>query len=154
MEFSSQVNPIQFTGEPFLRCDYLNIYIDWSVMAHRRTNGQVERANDLVLQGLKPWVFNKLKKFVGHWATELSVVLWSLRTTPSRAMGCTPFFLTFDVQAVVTTKFKYGSPRAQSYNNEQGMEDAQLAADLLDEARDVVVIRSAKYQQDLRLYHD
>jgi hypothetical protein len=32
--------------------------------------------------------------------------------------------------------------------------DAQLAVDLLDEARNMVVVRSAKYQQDLRRYHD
>jgi hypothetical protein len=44
-------------------------------MAHPRTNDQVERPNSLVLQGLKPWIFDKLKKFVGRWATELPVVL-------------------------------------------------------------------------------
>ena len=32
--------------------------------------------------------------------------------------------------------------------------DAQLATDLLDEARDAIVVISAKYQQDLRRYHD
>jgi len=31
---------------------------------------------------------------------------------------------------------------------------AQLATDLLDEARDAIVVISAKYQQDLRRYHD
>jgi hypothetical protein len=37
-------------------------------------------------------------------------------------------------------------PRVQAYRDDQGMADAQLTADLLDDARDVVVIHSAKYQ--------
>jgi hypothetical protein len=27
------------------------------------TNGQVERANDMILQRLKPWIYNDLNKF-------------------------------------------------------------------------------------------
>jgi hypothetical protein len=44
-------------------------------MAHPWTNGQVERANDLILQGLKARIFDRLKKFVGRWAVELPAVL-------------------------------------------------------------------------------
>ena len=62
--------------------------------------------------------------------------------TPSRATGLTPFFLA------------YGSPRIQAYDDEQETTAAQLATDLLDEARDAIVVISAKYQQDLRRYHD
>jgi hypothetical protein len=51
-------------GEPFLRfCDDFNILIEWAMVAHPRTNDQVERANSLILQRLKPWIFNKMKKF-------------------------------------------------------------------------------------------
>jgi hypothetical protein len=31
-----------------------NIRVDWSVVAQPKTNGQVERANNMILQGLKP----------------------------------------------------------------------------------------------------
>jgi hypothetical protein len=34
----------------------------WLAIAHPKTNGQVERANDMVLQGLKPRIFDKLNK--------------------------------------------------------------------------------------------
>jgi hypothetical protein len=59
----------------------------WSAVAHPKTNGQVERANGMVLQGMKLRIFNKLNKHGKKWATELPSVLWSLRTMPSQATG-------------------------------------------------------------------
>jgi hypothetical protein len=48
----------QFTGKKFLNfCDDSNIHVDYSVVAHPKTNEQVERANDMILQGLKPCIF-------------------------------------------------------------------------------------------------
>ncbi|XP_039808242.1 uncharacterized protein LOC120672023, partial [Panicum virgatum] len=71
-----------FTGKKFLAfCDSFHIRVDWSAMAHPQTNGQVERANGMILQGLKPRIFNKLNKFGRRWLTELPSVIWSLRTT-------------------------------------------------------------------------
>ena len=57
-------NGTQFIGKKFFRfCDEYHIHVDWATMVHPRTNGQVERANDMVLQGLKPRIFNQLNKF-------------------------------------------------------------------------------------------
>ena len=47
---------LQFCGEYHIR-------VDWAVVAHPRMNGQVEHANGMVLQGLKPRIFNRLNKF-------------------------------------------------------------------------------------------
>jgi transposase InsO family protein len=56
-------NGTQFTGRRFLEfCDDHHICVLWSAVAHPKTNGQVERANGMVLQGLKPRIFNKLNK--------------------------------------------------------------------------------------------
>jgi transposase InsO family protein len=77
-------NSTQFTGKKFLNfCDDNHIRVDWSVVAHLKTNGQVERANDMILQVLKPRIFKQLDKFRARWVAELPSVLWSLRTTPS-----------------------------------------------------------------------
>ncbi|XP_012702828.1 uncharacterized protein LOC105914730 [Setaria italica] len=74
-----------FTGKRFLQfCDDHHIRVDWEAVAHPRTNGQVERANGMILQGLKPRIFDRLKKFGGRWVAELPAFLWSLRTTPSQ----------------------------------------------------------------------
>jgi hypothetical protein len=37
-------------------CDDNNIQVDWAAITHSRTTGQVEYANGLILQGLKPHI--------------------------------------------------------------------------------------------------
>jgi transposase InsO family protein len=56
-------NGCQFTGRKFLEfCDKFHIRVDWAAVAHPQTNGQVERANGMILQGLKPRIFDRLNK--------------------------------------------------------------------------------------------
>jgi transposase InsO family protein len=65
-------NGTQFTGKEFLNfCDDNNIRVDWSAVAHPMMNGQVERANSMILQGLKPLIFKRLEKFRARWVAEL-----------------------------------------------------------------------------------
>jgi hypothetical protein len=45
----------------------------------------VERFNVMILQGLKPRIFDRLKPYARKWVKELPSVLWALHTTPSRA---------------------------------------------------------------------
>ena len=100
----------------------------------------------MVLQGLKPRIFNRLNKFGGRWVTELLVVLWSLRMTPSRATGYTPFFMVYGSEAILSTDLDHGALRVRA-DNEQGVEASLAdAMDQLDKACDVALLRSAKYQ--------
>jgi transposase InsO family protein len=78
-------NRSQFTGRKFLEfCDKFHIRVDWVAVAHPQTNGQVERANGMILQSLKPSILDRLNKSGRKWLQELPAVVWSLRTTPSR----------------------------------------------------------------------
>ena len=90
-------------------------------------NGQVERVNGMVLQGLKPRIFNRMNKFGRRWVMELPTVLWGLRTSPSWATGYTPFFMVYGSEAILPTDLDYGAPRVRAYD-EQGakasLEDA------------------------------
>jgi len=65
-----------FTGKKFLDfSDGYGIRIDWALVGHPRTNGQVQRANGMVLQGLKSRIFNWLNKYAGRWVVEVTVIL-------------------------------------------------------------------------------
>jgi transposase InsO family protein len=147
-------NGTQFTGRKFLDlCEDHHIRVDWAVVAHPMSNGQVERANGLILQGLKPRIYNELNKFGKRWMNELPSVVWSLRTTLSRATGFTPFFPVYGAEAVLPTDLEYGSPRTRAYNDQSNQASREDSLDLLEEARDKALLHSARYQQSLRRYH-
>jgi transposase InsO family protein len=110
-------NGSQLTGRKFLEfCDKFHIRVDWAAVAHPQTNSQVERANGIILEGLKPSIFDRLNKFGRKWLQELPAVVWSLGTTPSRATGFTPFFLVYDAEAILPTDLEYGSPMVRGYD--------------------------------------
>jgi hypothetical protein len=69
-------NGTQFTGKKFLDfCEDHHIGVDWAAVAHPMTNGQVERANGMILQGLKLRIYNNLNKFGKRWVKELPSVV-------------------------------------------------------------------------------
>jgi hypothetical protein len=105
-----------------------------------------------VCGGLKKRLLRPLKRAAGAWVEELPSVLWSLRTTPNSLTGYTPFFLLFGAEAVLPTDIRY-SARFAAYVEEDADKALADAQDLLDEARDVALVRSAVYQQSLRNYH-
>jgi len=90
-------NGTNFAKGAFARfCMEKNIRLDLASVAHPQANGQVERTNGLILSGIKPRLMEPLKRSVGCWIDELPAVLWSLRTTPNRSTGYTPFFLSME----------------------------------------------------------
>jgi hypothetical protein len=55
---------------------------------------------------------------------------------------------------MLPTDIKYGSPRLKAYNEQNNDVIREDALDQLEEARDVALLHSARYQQSLRRYHD
>jgi hypothetical protein len=84
---------------------------------------------------------------------ELPSVVWSLRTTSSRATGFTPFFLVYGAEAILPTDLEYGSPRTRAYDDQSNQTNREDSLDQLEEARDMALLHSARYQQSLRRYH-
>jgi transposase InsO family protein len=105
-------NETQFKGVKFLRCcvDF-GIHHQPSLAAHPQTNGQVERTNELLLQGMKTRMFQDLEAKHKNWHKQLPSVLWDLRTNINRATRDTPFSLVYGAEAVLPSKIYFKSAR-------------------------------------------
>ena len=75
---------------------------------HPQSNGLVERANDIILQGISRRLHGRPK---GKWAEELTSVIWSHNTTESRATNFTPFKLLLREEAILPEELTHKSPR-------------------------------------------
>jgi transposase InsO family protein len=144
-------NETQFTAREFKDfCVDSSIKINYASVSHLHSNGQVEHSNGMILQGLKPRIFDRLKPYAEKWVKELPSVLWALRTTPSRATGHTPFSLVYGSGAMLLTEVEHKSFRVQHFYEEQ-LDDSRVD-DLtrLEELHEAAVIQSAKHQQAMR----
>ena len=94
-----------------------------------------------------------LERLAGCWLDELPAILWSLRTTPSKSTGFTPFFLVYGAEAVIPTDIEFDSPRVTMYTEAEAKEAREDGVDLLEEGCLLDLSRSAIYQQGLRRYH-
>ena len=73
----------------------------------------------MILTGLKPRIFDRLKPDAGKWVKELPWVLWGLRTNVSRATGQSPFSLVYVSEAMLPTEVNMVSARLQYYDEEK-----------------------------------
>jgi hypothetical protein len=131
----------------------LGIKINYASVSHLQSNGQVEHSNSMILQGLKPKIFDRLKLYARKWVKELPSVLWALRTTLSRAMGHTPFSLVYGSEVVLPTEVEYKSFCVQHFNEEQSEDSRVDDLTKLEELREVMFIQLKKHQQAMRRYH-
>nr|ABA97550.1 retrotransposon protein, putative, Ty3-gypsy subclass [Oryza sativa Japonica Group] len=148
-------NGTQFTGGVFKDfCEDFDIKICYASVAHPMSNGQVERANGMVLQGIKARVFDRLNPYAGKWVEQLPSILWSLCTTLSRATGQSPFFLVYGAEAMLPSEVEFESLRFRNFREERYGEDRVDDLNQLEEAREAALIQSARYLQGLRRYHN
>ena len=62
--------------------------------------------------------------------------------------------MVYGSEAILLTDLDYGAPRIRAYDEQGAKASHEDAMDQLDEARDIALLHSAKYQQALRWYHD
>jgi hypothetical protein len=61
--------------------------------------------------------------------------------------------MVYGAEAVLRTNLDYGASTVKVYGERRSEESLQDTLDQLDEARDMALLRSTKYQQILRRYH-
>nr|AAX96846.1 retrotransposon protein, putative, Ty3-gypsy sub-class [Oryza sativa Japonica Group]ABA92760.1 retrotransposon protein, putative, Ty3-gypsy subclass [Oryza sativa Japonica Group] len=64
-------------------CIRLGVKICFALVSHPQSNGQVERANGIVLQGIKTRVYDRLMSHNKKWIEELPSVLWAVHPSSS-----------------------------------------------------------------------
>jgi transposase InsO family protein len=147
-------NGTNFTSKELKNyCKSMGIKLKFASVAHPKTNGQVEKTNGLICNGIKKRLLVPLEKAKHAWVDELPSVLWSLRTTPNAATQETPFFLVHGAQAVLPVEITHEAPKIATYDESSSNEALQDDVDALDEARDIALARATQYQQNLRNYH-
>jgi transposase InsO family protein len=148
-------NGTQFKGAKFLRCCAdLGIHHQPSSAAHPQTNGQVERTNGLLLQGMKMRMLQDLEVKGKNWHKELPSVLWALRTNINRATRDTPFSLVYGVEAVLPPEIYLKSASVVHFNPEDQAKTRELDANLLEEKRNTTLSNVRKHQAALKRYYN
>jgi hypothetical protein len=73
--------------------------------------------------------------------------------TLSRVTGFMPLFMVYESEAILPTDLEYGAPRVRAYDDQGNQASLEDAVDQMEEARDITLLHSTKYQQALCRYH-
>jgi hypothetical protein len=114
-------------------CERSAIEVKYVSVAHPRANGQVERTNGLILDGLKKRLYDENSKKDGKRINEISSVIWGLRTQPSKASRQSPFFLVYGSEAILPANVMWQSPRLEMYEEGEADDARHLELDLAKE---------------------
>jgi hypothetical protein len=106
-----------FNNHPFWEyCENSGIDVRYVSVAHPRANGQVERANGMVLDALKKRLHDAANSKGGKWIKELPNALWGLRTQPSKPTGQSSYFLVYGSEAILPADVIWNSPAVEHYD--------------------------------------
>jgi ribonuclease HI/transposase InsO family protein len=143
-------NGKQFADNPFRGwCKELSVQQIFTSVAHPQANGQVERANRSLVEGIKI----RVEKAGGSWVDELPNVLWAHRTMPKTSNGETPFSLVYGTEAVIPAEVGVPTKR-MLLTNEENEAGLRLNLDLLEERREVAAIRESRYKKTIAKYYN
>jgi hypothetical protein len=116
-----------------------------SPAAYSQMNGQVKRANVLILQGMKTRMFCDLEARGKNWHNELPSVLWALQTNINRATRDIPFNLVYGADEVLPPEIYLKSTRVAHFNTEDQAEAREFNSNLLEERHNTALTNVRKY---------
>nr|GEX13879.1 hypothetical protein [Tanacetum cinerariifolium] len=131
-------------------CEKLKIKQMNTAVAHPQANGLMERANKLLMLGLK----ERLGWERVGWVGELPNILQAHQTMLKTSNGKTPFSLTYESEVVILAEIGMPTYRTILYNQTRNKEEIRLNLDLIQERREMAAIREAKYKKKVKQYYN
>ncbi|XP_076915495.1 uncharacterized protein LOC143574865 [Bidens hawaiensis] len=116
-------------------------------VAHPQANGQVERTNRTIKEGIKARLGTKQN----GWVDELPHVLWALRTQKNSSNSETPFSLTYGTEAMILAEI--GIPSARVLLIKDNDRELRMNLDLLEKRQELASIREHNYKRQLQKYY-
>jgi hypothetical protein len=132
-----------FTFWDFCQENTIDVY--YSSIAQVQCNGQIERADIMVLLALYDDAFN----YATQWLAELPHVIWGLRTQVSTVIGFSPFFLVYGPEAILPTDVAFRAPCIQFYEEGEVEQARHVDLDNLEEQRLAAVMRQDRHDRQL-----
>jgi hypothetical protein len=140
----------QFDADAFKEfCEQIGTKIRFASVRHSKSNGLVERANEIIMTGIMKLIFNQPR---GKWPDELIKVVWSHNTTISRSTGFTPFKLLFGDEAITLEEAKARSIRTMASAEDEA--DCSVAKDAIEGIKLQAVENINKYQAETIKWSD
>jgi hypothetical protein len=130
-------------------CENSGIDVWYVSITHARANGQVERANGMVLDTLKKRLHDVANTKGGKWIKELANKLWGLRTQPTKPTGQSPYFLVYGSEAILPADGMWDSPAVEQYDEGIFEDSRRIDIDGLEEALCAALVQSARYLEGI-----
>nr|GEX76679.1 reverse transcriptase domain-containing protein [Tanacetum cinerariifolium] len=125
-------------------------YGRFAFVKHPQTNGQVERANRNLGEGIKA----RLGEDNKIWVEEMPHVLWAHHTMIKTSNRYTPFFLTYGTKAVIPVEIGMPSIRCAEMNQAKNDEELLLNLDILEERGEKETVRDARNKSKMESYYN
>ncbi|GJV27862.1 putative ribonuclease H-like domain-containing protein [Tanacetum coccineum] len=127
-------NEMQLINEPFKSwAENLGIKLISTPVYHPQANRVVERANRIIMQGIK----TRLHQEGAGWVEELPNVLWVHMTMPKTSNGETLFSLVYGTEAVIPAEVGMPTRRITQGLDESNEEELRVNLNLLEERREI-----------------
>jgi hypothetical protein len=108
----------------------------------------------MVLDALKKRLHDAANTKGGKWIKELPNALWGLRTQPSKPTGQSSYFLVYSSEAILLADVMLDSPAVEQYDEGVSEDSRRVDIDGLKEARCAALVKSARYLEGIRHYHN
>ncbi|GJZ87057.1 reverse transcriptase domain-containing protein [Tanacetum coccineum] len=132
------------------KCEKLNIKQRFASVKHPQTNGQVERANRCLGEGIKA----RLGEDNINWVEEVPHLLWVHRIMIKTSNGDTSFSLTYGTEAVIPVEIRMPLIRCAEVIQVENDEELLLNLDILEERREKAAVREAKNKAIMAKYYN